>query len=151
MQTSDTSLKEVKATVGLVAPIVVKIKDSAGSLDDEDLNSSLNTLSDVLDRVWDDVDDYIKGGELAKFASAGSSVFSEDLDSLRKTLDALSFILTGQTFVAVLRTEGKVDDIALGVYATQQAVQGMAAQVTAIGKKKSLDERRTEAYVFLLP
>ena len=81
------------------------------------------------------------------------STFTESLDSLRKSLDILSITLTGETFVAVLRMEGEVSNIALGVYSTQQAVEGIAASLShsqavmegkldAFGAKKTAQARR---------
>ena len=75
---------------------------------------------------------------------------------MRNSLNTLSISITGETFVAVLRTEMKLDNIALGVYATKQAVMGMAAtqqgialtqqnmaaQISGIGAKKTVQERR---------
>ena len=138
----------MKATVELVTPIVVKIGETTVDLDDEGLNKNLAAMSGVLEKIWDDVDDYVKQGSFQKYTSSGSKKFSSDLHMLREALDILSETITGQTFVAVLRAEGKVGDIALGMYDTQQAVQGVAAQVTTIGKKKTFAERRAKAYVF---
>ncbi|GMH48534.1 hypothetical protein TrRE_jg6280 [Triparma retinervis] len=148
---ADDSLAEVKATVELVSPIVVKIAGATDKVGDAGLTNNLKAVSDVLEELWEHVDTYVKKGDFIKYATAGSntSTFTEDLDTLRKALDILSFTLTGETFVAVLRTEGKVDDIALGVHTTQQAVYGIAAsqqiigdQINALGAKKTVQERR---------
>jgi hypothetical protein len=155
---ADDALNEVKATVKLVSPIVEKLAGATEQLQDESLKKNLDAMSTVLEKIWDDVDAYVKRGEFGKYATSTSNatIFSDDLKLLRDSLNTLSISITGESFVAVLRTEGKVDNIALGVYATQQVVMGMAAtqqgiaftqqnmaaQISGIGAKKTVQERR---------
>ncbi|GMH85903.1 hypothetical protein TL16_g10377 [Triparma laevis f. inornata] len=129
----DDSLNEVKATVQLVSPIVVKIGQATVDLDDDDLNKNLAAMSGILEKIWDDVNDYIESDVFQKITSSGSKKFSSDLHTLRQALDNLSFTITGLSFVAVLRIEGKVDNIALGAYATQKAVEVVNDKLDAQG------------------
>ncbi|GMI04359.1 hypothetical protein TrLO_g9662 [Triparma laevis f. longispina] len=129
----DDSLNEVKATVQLVSPIVVKIGQATVDLDDDDLNKNLAAMSGILEKIWDDVNDYIESDVFQKITSSGSKKFSSDLHTLRQALDNLSFTITGLSFFAVLRIEGKVDNIALGAYATQKAVEVVNDKLDAQG------------------
>ena len=110
---ADDSLADVKATVELVSPIVVKLSSAKDKLGDETLNNNLKAINEVLEGLWDNIEAYVKKNVFIKFTTAeqSTSQFSEDLETLRKALDTLSFTLTGETFVSVLRTEAKVDKI----------------------------------------
>ena len=126
---ADTALAEVKQTVDLVSPIVLKIGQAADATD-KGLNDNLKVVSDIMEELWEHIDSYVKRANFVKYAAGESyqSEFSDDLERLRKALDTLSFTLTGETLVTVMRTEGKVNDI--------------AEQMQKLGATKSVQARR---------
>ena len=128
-ESADTALAEVKQNVDLVSPIVVKIGQAADATD-QGLNDNLKAVNDILEELWEHIDGYVKKAHFIKYAAGESytSEFSDDLERLRKALDTLSFTLTGETLVTVMRTEGKVDDI--------------AEQMQKLGTTKSVQQRR---------
>ena len=48
---------------------------------DESLKKNLDAMSTVLEKIWDDVDAYVKRGEFVKYATSTSNttLFSDDL------------------------------------------------------------------------
>ncbi|GMH77712.1 hypothetical protein TrRE_jg120, partial [Triparma retinervis] len=118
-----------KQTVDLVSPIVVKIGQVADATD-QGLNNNLKAVNDILEELWEHIDKYVNKGKFVKYAAGESysSEFEEDLNRLRKALDTLSFTLTGETLVTVMRTEGKVDDL--------------AEQMQKLGATKTVQDRR---------
>jgi hypothetical protein len=63
---ADDSLAEVKATVELVSPIVVKIAGATDKVGDAGLTNNLKAVSDVLEELWEHVDTYVKKGDFIK-------------------------------------------------------------------------------------
>ncbi|GMI34144.1 hypothetical protein TrCOL_g441 [Triparma columacea] len=128
-ESADTALGEVKQTVDLVSPIVVKIGQAADATD-QGLNDNLKAVNDILEELWEHIDSYVKRAKFVKYAAGESysSEFEKDLKRLRKALDTLSFTLTGETLVTVMRTEGKVDNL--------------AEQMQKLGATKTVQQRR---------
>ena len=128
----DDALAEVKQTVELVSPIVAKLSQS--SQKNPNLQANLDNVNGHLESIWDDIEKHLSKWEPIKYATSSDAThtFTEQLEGLRKALDALSFTLTGETFVAVLRTEGKIDNIGLGVYATQQMTAEINTKVEGV-------------------
>ena len=63
---ADYSLAELKATVQLVSPIVVKISEATDKVGDAALNDNLEAVSNILERLWEQADAYLKKGEFVK-------------------------------------------------------------------------------------
>ncbi|GMH52092.1 hypothetical protein TrRE_jg840, partial [Triparma retinervis] len=128
-ESADTALAEVKQTVDLVCPIVVKIGQATDATD-QGLNDNLKAVNDNLEELWEHIDKYVNKGKFVKYAAGEScsSAFEEGLERLRNALDTLSFTLTGETLVTVMRTEGKVDDL--------------AEQMQKLGATKTVQQRR---------
>jgi len=63
---ADDSLAEVKSTVKLVSPIVLKIGQATEKVGDRVLNDNLKAVSDSLEELWEHIDAYVKKGKFIK-------------------------------------------------------------------------------------
>ena len=92
---ADDALAEVKKTVDLVSPIVAKLSQS--SQKNPNLQANLDNVNGHLESIWDDIEKHLSKWEPIKYATSSDAThtFTEQLEGLRKALDALSFTLTG--------------------------------------------------------
>ena len=113
MQEADDSLAEVKATVELVSPLVVKIGSAQVKAGDESLEKNLKAVSDVLESLWEHIDSYVKKGDFSKYVAGNTSrpTLTRDLHCIGSYKGKYQF-LNGT--VAFLRSWGvalKADEV----------------------------------------
>ena len=63
---ADYSLTEVKATVQLVSPIIVKISEATDKVGDAALNDILEAISNILEMLWEQANAYLNKGKFVK-------------------------------------------------------------------------------------
>lgn len=108
------ALAELRDTLNLVEPVTVQLSEAEHLLHDKALHGNLEAVSNTLEGIWDHVNEYNTTQVVLKYARSGSSEqqFQDDLDTLKKGLDNLSFTISGETFVTMLNTKKAVDGLA---------------------------------------
>ncbi|GMH76810.1 hypothetical protein TL16_g07205 [Triparma laevis f. inornata] len=126
------ALAELRDTLNLVEPVTVQLSEAEHLLHDKALHGNLEAVSNTLEGIWDHVNEYNTTQAVLKYARSGSSEqqFQDDLDTLKKGLDNLSFMIFGETFVTMLNTK--------------KAVDGLAEKLEKLGAHKRASDVRKE-------
>ncbi|GMI35026.1 hypothetical protein TrCOL_g9093, partial [Triparma columacea] len=159
----DEKLQEVRDLLDSVSPIVGKLGASVNQFsNDQAMKSNLKAMSGTMEELWGKVDEYMRSHAVVQQIKARAS--TEDLDSLldvlRKQLDQLSFALTGETYLAVLRVESTMSRAAesmaeakdeLGTVHSEvdhieHEVENIEHTLQSMEKKKNAQELRMERH-----
>ncbi|GMH93789.1 hypothetical protein TrST_g2574 [Triparma strigata] len=112
------ALAELRDTVLLIEPVISQLAEAEHLLHNSEhaqsLHNNLEAVSKTLEDIWDAVQLYVNKNVVIKLATSGSNEqsFIDLLSALKKGLDNLNFMISGETLIAMLNTKAAVDNLA---------------------------------------